>query len=255
MTYGRSDASHLSCSQGEISAAASAEIAISAISAAISLHPRRYTPFTAETVEEVFEHVLSHVQADAVRWPEEADHLSVEACEYIRLMLHPLPEKRLGAESFKELRAASFFYDIDWDMLSQAISADCLGEASRRASVDLGAISPRSARARHRSSQNSRASTTLRTSATTLRHSPPRPPTPPTRIAGRRRGPHARARTLPVPRLTTATSRRDAHRARARRSAARRSGRRGRPRTRAPSARATRRRATTQTSSTSRITT
>ena len=141
MTYGRSDASRLSCSQGEISAAASAEIATSAISAVISLHPRRYTPFTADTVEEVFEHVLSHVQADAVRWPEEADHLSVEACEYIRLMLHPLPEKRLGAESFAQLRAASFFYDIDWDMLSQAISADSLGEESRRAFVDLGAIS------------------------------------------------------------------------------------------------------------------
>ncbi|EOD35703.1 hypothetical protein EMIHUDRAFT_252585 [Emiliania huxleyi CCMP1516] len=68
-----------------------------------------YTPFTGGTVEEVFEHILDHTDAEAIRWPEEAGHLSAEAVELVVELLHPLPDRRLGADGLATLRDHPFF--------------------------------------------------------------------------------------------------------------------------------------------------
>jgi len=80
-----------------------------------------YTPFTGESVAAIFEHILEHAHGDAVRWPEEEDHLSPEAVLFVRSLLEPLPERRRGGagthEAFRELRGAPFFRDVEWDAL------------------------------------------------------------------------------------------------------------------------------------------
>ena len=80
-----------------------------------------YTPFTGESVAEIFEHILQHAHGDAVRWPEEEDHLSSSAVDFVWALLEPLPERRLGGagthEAFAELRAALFLLGIDWGSL------------------------------------------------------------------------------------------------------------------------------------------
>ena len=80
-----------------------------------------YTPFTGESVAEIFEHILEHAHGDAVRWPEEEEHLSPEAVLFVRSLLEPLPERRRGGagthEAFGELRGSPFFRDVEWDLL------------------------------------------------------------------------------------------------------------------------------------------
>ena len=56
-----------------------------------------YTPFTGESVEEVFENILEHTRGDAVRWPEEEEHLSEQAFNLVTRLLEPVQEHRLGA--------------------------------------------------------------------------------------------------------------------------------------------------------------
>ena len=74
-----------------------------------------YTPFTGESVEEVFENILEHTRGDAVRWPEEEEHLSEQAFNLVTRLLEPVQEHRLGAAGgFDELRAAPFFDEVDW---------------------------------------------------------------------------------------------------------------------------------------------
>ena len=55
-----------------------------------------YTPFTGESVEEVFENILEHTRGDAVRWPEEEEHLSEQAFNLVTRLLEPVQEHRLG---------------------------------------------------------------------------------------------------------------------------------------------------------------
>ena len=58
---------------------------------------------------------------DAVRWPEEEDHLSADAVAVVRALLEPLAERRLGAagthEAFAALRGAPFLRDVEWEAL------------------------------------------------------------------------------------------------------------------------------------------
>ena len=77
-----------------------------------------YPPFTGDSVEEVFEHVLEHTQAEAIRWPEEEGHLSSQAIGFVRAMLQPTPEIRPGARSgVVELAGHAFFAGLNWDDL------------------------------------------------------------------------------------------------------------------------------------------
>lgn len=74
-----------------------------------------YPPFTGDTVEEVFEHVLEHVHAEHIRWPEEDDHLSLPAIDFVRRMLNTTPDQRPGANGIAELARHPFFVGLSWD--------------------------------------------------------------------------------------------------------------------------------------------
>ena len=77
-----------------------------------------YPPFTGDSVEEVFEHVLEHTHAEHIRWPEEEGHLSPEAISFIRQMLSSQPELRPGASNgVAEIASHPLFAGINWDDL------------------------------------------------------------------------------------------------------------------------------------------
>jgi hypothetical protein len=78
---------------------------------------------------QVFEHILDHTDAEAIRWPEEAGHLSAEAVELVVELLHPLPDRRLGADGLATLRDHPFFgaNGVDWALLQERVPADPSG--------------------------------------------------------------------------------------------------------------------------------
>lgn len=78
-----------------------------------------YPPFTGETAEDVFGHVLDHLQCDSIRWPEEEGHFSTQASGFIRSLLIPSADCRLGANDFNELHRHDFFRGIDWALLRE----------------------------------------------------------------------------------------------------------------------------------------
>ena len=77
-----------------------------------------YPPFTGDTVEEVFEHVLEHTTNELIRWPEEEGHLSDDAMDFIRKMLHANPDKRPGLTAgIIEIAQHPLFVGLHWDDL------------------------------------------------------------------------------------------------------------------------------------------
>ena len=106
---------------------------------------------------QVFEHILDHTDAEAIRWPEEAGHLSAEAVELVVELLHPLPDRRLGADGLATLRDHPFFgaNGVDWALLQERRGleqADMSGTRPR----PVRDMSHRSGRGRCRSSPTSR---------------------------------------------------------------------------------------------------
>ena len=70
-------------------------------------------PFNAKTPDKVFENVLNH----NIKWPSD-DEVSKGAKTFIRSLLEPNPEHRLGANGFAEIQQSQFFKDVDWKELS-----------------------------------------------------------------------------------------------------------------------------------------
>jgi len=69
------------------------------------------TPFYGDTLEEIFENVLSH----NVMWPEDDQELSPEATDFISSLLAFDPADRLGSGGGEEVRAHPWLADVDWD--------------------------------------------------------------------------------------------------------------------------------------------
>eukprot|EP00944_MAST-04C_sp_MAST-4C-sp1_P007246 g7246.t1 len=65
------------------------------------------------TPDKVFENVLNH----NIKWPSD-DEISKGAKSFIRSLLEPDPEHRLGANGFAGIQKSQFFKDVDWKELS-----------------------------------------------------------------------------------------------------------------------------------------
>jgi serine/threonine protein kinase len=81
------------------------------------LSPSSHPPpsLASLTASQVFEHVLEHVHAEHIRWPEEDDHLSLPAIDFVRRMLNTTPDQRPGANGIAELARHPFFVGLSWD--------------------------------------------------------------------------------------------------------------------------------------------
>ena len=86
-----------------------------------------YPPFHADSPEEVFQNIL----ARRIDWPDPEDWpVSDEAMDIMNKLMDPDPEQRLGANinvkfasGGDEIRAHSWFADLDWDNLREEVAS------------------------------------------------------------------------------------------------------------------------------------
>lgn len=74
--------------------------------------PRRRPPLCANLSATLHtslspSHVLDHLRGDAIRWPEEVGHFSPPAESFVRSLLVPAADERLGSSGFSEMQATA----------------------------------------------------------------------------------------------------------------------------------------------------
>ncbi len=74
-------------------------------------------PFNGNTPEEIFENILHNKRDLDLNVGYNDDQISPDAAALINGLLTPEPEKRLGCNGAKEVRAQAFFQGVNWDGL------------------------------------------------------------------------------------------------------------------------------------------